>query len=80
MHVGESDSPAGPFAVPEGSWVRANERGELDRPLALRVQAVLAKNKAERHLRGGEATRRKYEIVGKSRRCRQEKGQGKKNL
>ena len=25
-----------------------------------RVQAVLARNKAERHLRGGAATRRKY--------------------
>lgn len=31
-----------------------------DRPLWLRVRAVLERNKAERHLRGGEATRRKY--------------------
>lgn len=31
-----------------------------DRPLWARVQAVLARNKAERHLRGGAATRRKY--------------------
>ena len=28
--------------------------------LFARVQAVLARNKAERHLRGGAATRRKY--------------------
>ncbi len=32
----------------------------IDRPLWLRVRAVLEHNKAERHLRGGEATRRKY--------------------
>lgn len=32
----------------------------LDHLLWLRVQAVLARNKAERHLRGGAATRRKY--------------------
>ena len=33
---------------------------KLDRGLYVQVQAVLAQNKAERHLRGGEATRRKY--------------------
>lgn len=33
----------------------------VDGELAMRVAKVLAKNKAERHLRGGEATRRKYE-------------------
>ena len=32
----------------------------LDRPLWFRVRTVLERNKAERHLRGGEATRRKY--------------------
>ena len=32
----------------------------LDPELFARVQAVLARNKAERHLRGGAATRRKY--------------------
>lgn len=32
-----------------------------DRELWLRVKAVLEKNKAERHLRGGEATRVKYQ-------------------
>ena len=33
---------------------------ELDADLYQRAQAVLLKNKAERHLRGGEATRDKY--------------------
>ena len=33
---------------------------EWDRVLYLQVKAVLEKNKAERHLRGGEATRIKY--------------------
>ena len=33
----------------------------VDRLLWLRVRAVLDRNKAERHLRGGEATRRRYE-------------------
>lgn len=31
-----------------------------DRDLFLKVRAVLDRNKAERHLRGGEATRAKY--------------------
>ncbi len=31
-----------------------------DRDLYLKVRAVLDRNKAERHLRGGEATRVKY--------------------
>ena len=31
-----------------------------NRSLYLQVRAVLDRNKAERHLRGGEATRRKY--------------------
>ncbi len=30
------------------------------KPLFIEVQKVLAKNKSERHLRGGEATRQKY--------------------
>lgn len=33
---------------------------KLNRDLAARVKQVLDTNKAERHLRGGEATRRKY--------------------
>ena len=32
-----------------------------DRLLWLRVREVLDRNKAQRHLRGGEATRRKYQ-------------------
>ncbi|HHY37372.1 MAG TPA: stage III sporulation protein D [Clostridia bacterium] len=32
---------------------------------AEKVRKVLEKNKAERHIRGGEATRRKYQEVGK---------------
>lgn len=32
----------------------------LDRDLASRVKRVLDLNKAERHIRGGEATRQKY--------------------
>ena len=32
----------------------------VDAALFARVQAVLVRNKAERHLRGGAATRRKY--------------------
>ena len=32
----------------------------VDAALVARVQAVLARNKAERHLRGGAATTRKY--------------------
>lgn len=32
----------------------------LNRPLYLQVRAVLEENKAERHIRGGRATREKY--------------------
>lgn len=32
----------------------------LNKELALQVKNILEYNKAERHLRGGEATRRKY--------------------
>lgn len=34
-------------------------------PLHREVAAVMAKNKAERHLRGGEATKRRYAKTGK---------------
>lgn len=34
--------------------------GSVNRALYLEVQALLQKNKQERHLRGGEATRLKY--------------------
>ncbi len=33
---------------------------QIDADLARKVRTVLDQNKAERHLRGGEATRRKY--------------------
>ena len=33
---------------------------EVDPPLYAQVQQVLAVNKAERHIRGGQATREKY--------------------
>lgn len=32
----------------------------FNRPLYLRVRAILEENKAQRHIRGGLATRRKY--------------------
>lgn len=32
----------------------------IDHPLYTQARAVLEQNKAERHLRGGEATRKKY--------------------
>ena len=37
---------------------------QADRLLWLRVRAVLERNKAQRHLRGGEATRRKWRKDG----------------
>ena len=37
-----------------------------DRLLWLRVRAVLDRNKAERHLRGGEATRRRWKLKDES--------------
>ena len=33
---------------------------KIDRPLYRRVKAVMDRNKAERHIRGGMATREKY--------------------
>lgn len=40
---------------------------EIDPSLGLRVKTVLDFNKAERHLRGGEATRRKYLVKGEEK-------------
>ena len=37
----------------------------VDRALYVQVQEILARNKAERHIRGGDATRRKYQKSGK---------------
>ncbi|MBS5576235.1 MAG: sporulation transcriptional regulator SpoIIID [Oscillospiraceae bacterium] len=34
---------------------------EIDRSLYVQVKEILEQNKAERHLRGGDATRRKYQ-------------------
>ena len=34
---------------------------EIDRSLYVQVKDILAQNKAERHLRGGDATKRKYQ-------------------
>ena len=41
---------------------------QLDPRLCQRVQAVLAQNKALRHLRGGEATRQKYRNMAAQKR------------
>ena len=38
---------------------------KLDETLYLKVKAVLAVNLAERHLRGGESTRKKYQKTNK---------------
>lgn len=38
---------------------------KIDSELASRVKKVLEFNKAERHIRGGEATRKKYEMMKK---------------
>lgn len=38
---------------------------KIDPELAARVKKVLEFNKAERHIRGGEATKRKYENMKK---------------
>ena len=40
---------------------------EIDPELAQRVKSVLEYNKAERHIRGGEATRIKYEKLKKNK-------------
>ena len=34
---------------------------EIDRALYVQVKEILEQNKAERHLRGGDATKRKYQ-------------------
>ena len=36
---------------------------EIDRLLYEKVRLILEQNKAERHIRGGEATRRKYTLA-----------------
>lgn len=39
----------------------------VNKPLYFRVRQVLAVNKQERHIRGGEATKRKYSQMNKYR-------------
>ena len=39
---------------------------KINHPLYLQVSELLATNKSERHIRGGEATRKKYELKRKS--------------
>ena len=41
----------------------------VNRTLFEEVQKVLQKNKEERHLRGGEATKQKYSLLNKSRKA-----------
>ena len=41
----------------------------VDANLYERVKAILEINKSERHIRGGEATRKKYLSKGKSGKC-----------
>ena len=43
-----------------GLWAVGLAVQLLSAPLSREVAAVLGRNKAERHLRGGEATRRRY--------------------
>lgn len=38
---------------------------KTDRQLYMKVKSILSKNKAERHLRGGQATKRKYNELKK---------------
>ncbi len=42
---------------------------QLDRVLATEVKTVLEKNKAERHIRGGQATKEKYALTRKYGKC-----------
>ncbi len=39
----------------------------INRELAKQVKQVLEVNKSERHIRGGEATKRKYSVKGATR-------------
>lgn len=40
---------------------------EMDRTLYLKVREILLENKKERHIRGGMATRQKYENLNRMR-------------
>lgn len=39
---------------------------QINEAIALRVREILEVNKAERHIRGGEATKRKYAASSKN--------------
>ena len=58
----ERAAAVGRYIVESGATVRAAAAvfGVSKSTIWAEVQAVVQKNKAERHLRGGEATRRKY--------------------
>lgn len=45
----------------------------FDYDLFLKVQQVLDENKAERHIRGGLATKEKYELLAKARKSKSAK-------
>jgi len=36
---------------------------EINQPLAKSVEKILSENKADRHIRGGQATKQKYEKI-----------------
>jgi len=36
---------------------------EINSDIALRVSSIVAENKAERHIRGGESTKQKYRYI-----------------
>lgn len=36
---------------------------EINKPLAKSVKKILSENKADRHIRGGQATKQKYEAM-----------------
>lgn len=44
--------------------------GKINPSLAARTKLVLDKNKAERHIRGGMATKHKYEELAREAECR----------
>lgn len=59
IHCQASIAP--PFPFPPSIHKDLSERlPAFNRPLYLQAKAVLEENKAERHIRGGIATRKKY--------------------
>ena len=71
-----SNSPQGrysktsKFFIPNGTPADVAERlSHINPPLASRARVVLDINKAERHIRGGMATKEKYEHEHQLRAC-----------